>query len=70
MITWKSVLKNYIKDCNRMAIEHSIDPLKSYVMDQHYLLMESIRLKRLELNTSLNQIVTRTETSARPHSGT
>jgi hypothetical protein len=25
MITWKSVLNNYIKDCNRMEVEHSLE---------------------------------------------
>ena len=31
MITWKSVLNNYVKDNNRLEVEHY--RLESYVMD-------------------------------------
>jgi hypothetical protein len=66
MITWKSVLDNYIKDSNRMEVEHSLDSLRAYVLDQNYYRMESHRMDRLlRRDTSRNQHVLRSETSAR-----
>lgn len=66
MITWKSVLNNYIKDSNRTEVELSLDPLRSYVMDQDYYRQESNRLDRiLKHGGSGNQHVLRSETSAR-----
>lgn len=66
MITWKSVLNNYIKDSNRTEVELSLDPLRSYVMDQDYYREESNRLDRISKHGgSGNQDVWRTETTAR-----
>ncbi len=66
MITWKSILNNFIKDSNRMEVEHSLDPLRSYVMDQNYYRLESHRLDRLhKYSVKRDQKVLRSETSAR-----
>lgn len=66
MITWKSVLNNYIEDTNRMEVEQSIDPLRSYVMDQNYYRLASNRFDRLlKYDVNKEQRVLRSETSAR-----
>jgi hypothetical protein len=66
MITWKSVLNDYIRDSNRMEVEHSIDGLRMYVIDHSYLRAQANRLERLsEQYGDRYRRVQRTETRAR-----